>query len=236
MFVRNYMTPNPFTVEPDVSYPEAMGILRRKKIRRLPVVEHDRLIGIVVEDDLLSNQPSPATAISIHEMYALLERLRVRQIMSRPVITVEGICPIEEAARIMVEHKIGCLPVMDGDKLIGIITETDIFKTLVEVLGGQETGIRLTLRLPDRVGELARITAQIAEISGYDRWFTAQIAQAGGNIFAVTTSRLLDEAHREVTVKEIGADQDSLMALLRESDTNVLDMRPSAKYQPRLFG
>jgi CBS-domain-containing membrane protein len=79
-------------VEPDISCPEAMGILRRKKIRRLPVVEHGRLIGIMVEDDLLSNQPSPATTISIHEMYALLERLRVRQIISRPVITVEGIC------------------------------------------------------------------------------------------------------------------------------------------------
>jgi acetoin utilization protein AcuB len=222
MFVRNYMSPNPFTVEPDISYPEAMGILRRKKIRRLPVVEHDRLIGIVVEEDLLSNQPSPATTLSIHEMYALLERLRVRQIMSRPVITVEGGCPVEEAARIMVEHKIGCLPVMDGEKLIGIITETDIFKALVEVLGGQETGIRLTLRLPDRVGELARITSQIA--------------QAGGNIIAVTTSRLLDEAQREVTVKESGADQDALMALLRESQTVVQDMRPSAKYQPRLFG
>jgi acetoin utilization protein AcuB len=190
--------------------------------RRLPVVEYDRLIGIVVEDDLLSNQPSPATTISIHEMYALLERLCVRQIMSRPVITVEGICPIEEAARIMVEHKIGCLPVMDGVKLIGIITETDIFKTLVEVLGSRETGIRLTLRLPDRVGELARITTQIA--------------QAGGNIIAVTTSRLLDDAHREVTVKESGAEQDALMAQLRESETEILDVRPSARYQPRLFG
>ena len=222
MFVRNYMSPHPFTVEPDISYPEAMGILRRKKIRRLPIVEHDRLIGIVVEEDLLSNQPSPATTLSIHEMYALLERLRVRQIMSRPVITVEGNCPIEEAARIMVEHKIGCLPVMDGEKLVGIITETDIFKALVEVLGGLETGIRLTLRLPDRMGELARISSQIA--------------QAGGNIIAVTTSRLLDDAQREVTVKESGADQDALMALLRESQTVVLDMRPSEKYQPHLFG
>jgi acetoin utilization protein AcuB len=222
MFVRNYMSPNPLTVEPDISFPEAMGILRRKKIRRLPVVEHDRLIGIVVEEDLLSNQPSPATTLSIHEMYALLERLRVRQIMSRPVITVEGICPIEEAARIMVEHKIGCLPVMDGEKLVGIITETDIFKTLVEVLGGQEAGIRLILRLPDQVGELAKITSLIA--------------QAGGNIIAVTSSRRLDENQREVTVKESGADPDALMTLLRESQAVVLDMRPSAKYQPRLFG
>jgi acetoin utilization protein AcuB len=222
MFVRNYMSPNPFTVEPDISYPEATGILRRKKVRRLPVVEAGRLIGIVVEEDLLSNQPSPATTLSIHEMYALLERLRVRQIMSRPVITVEGDCPLEEGARIMVENKIGCLPVMDGEKLIGIITETDIFKALVEILGGQETGIRLTLRLPDRVGALAKITAQIA--------------QAGGNINSVTTSRLLDDTHRQVTVKESGADQDALTALLHESEAVVLDMRSSAEYQPRLFG
>lgn len=222
MFVRDYMTPNPITIEPDISYPEAMGILRRKKVRRLPVVEQGRLVGIVVEEDLLSNQPSPATTISIHEMYALLERLRVRQIMSRPVITVEGLCPVEEAARIMVENKIGCLPVMDGEKLVGIITETDIFKTLVEVLGGQEIGMRLTLRLPDRVGELAKVTAQIA--------------QAGGNIIAVTTSRLLEDAQREVTVKESGADQEALMALLDAGKAVILDVRPSSKYQPRRFG
>jgi acetoin utilization protein AcuB len=221
MFVRDYMTPNPITVEPDISYPEAMGILRRKKVRRLPVVEQGRLVGIVVEEDLLSNQPSPATTLSIHEMYALLERLRVRQIMSRPVITVEGVCPVEEAARVMVENKIGCLPVMDGEKLVGIITETDIFKTLVEVLGGQEIGMRLTLRLPDRVGELAKVTAQIA--------------QAGGNIIAVTTSRLLEDAQREVTVKESGADQEALMALLNAGEAVILDVRPSSKYQPRLF-
>ena len=119
MFVRNYMSSNPITIGLDVSFPEAMGMLRRQKIRRLPVVDKGKLVGIIVEKDLLSNQPSPATTLSIHEMYALLERLRVRQIMSRPVITVEGDCPVEEAARIMVERKIGCLPVMDGEKLAG---------------------------------------------------------------------------------------------------------------------
>ncbi len=222
MFVRSYMTPDPIGVGPDVAFPEAMGILRRQKIRRLPVLDKGRLIGIVVEKDMLSNQPSPATTLSIHEMYALLERLRVRQIMSRPVFTVQGDCPLEEAARIMVEQKIGCLPVMDGDRLVGIITETDIFKTLVEALGGQETGTRLTLRLPDRVGELAKISSDIA--------------QAGGNIFAVTTSRLLDGSRREVTIKETGAEADKLMQSLQGGDVTIVDVRLSSPYQPRLFG
>jgi acetoin utilization protein AcuB len=222
MFVRNYMSSNPITIGLDVSFPEAMGMLRRQKIRRLPVVDKGKLVGIIVEKDLLSNQPSPATTLSIHEMYALLERLRVRQIMSRPVITVEGDCPVEEAARIMVERKIGCLPVMDGEKLAGIITETDIFKALVEVLGGQENGFRLTLRLPDQVGELAKVTARIAD--------------AGGNIIAVTSSRLMENKQREVTIKEVGADADALMEHVRSSETVIVDVRSSTPYQPRIFG
>jgi acetoin utilization protein AcuB len=115
MFVRDYMTANPITVEPDVAFPEAMNLLRAHKIRRLPVMENGRLVGIVVEKDLLSNQPSPATTLSVYELYYLLERLQVRQIMSHPVVTVEGDCPLEEAARIMVDHKIGSLPVLQGD-------------------------------------------------------------------------------------------------------------------------
>jgi acetoin utilization protein AcuB len=129
---------------------------------------------------------------------------------------------MEEAARIMVARKIGCLPVMEGERLLGIITETDIFKTLVEVLGGEEIGTRLILHLPERVGELARATSQIAE--------------AGGNIIAVTTSRILEDSQREVTIKESGADPETLKNLLKSSGTIVVDLRWSAQYQPRLFG
>jgi acetoin utilization protein AcuB len=78
MFVRDYMTPNPVMVDTDMTFLEATSLMRKRKIRRLPVVDHDQLVGIVSEEDLLSNQPSPATTLSIHEMYALLERLRVR--------------------------------------------------------------------------------------------------------------------------------------------------------------
>jgi acetoin utilization protein AcuB len=222
MLVRNHMTSDPVTADLKTTYAEARELMRENRIRRLPILNRGDLVGIVVEKDLLSNQPSPATTLSVYEMLSLLERLTLGQIMTRPVVTVEGDCPMEEAARIMVARKIGCIPVMKTDRLVGIITETDIFKTLVEVLGGEETGTRLILRLPERKGELARTTAQIAE--------------AGGNIIAVTTSRILEDSQREVTIKESGADPDTLKNLLESSGTAIVDLRSSSPYQPRLFG
>lgn len=222
MFVRDYMTLNPVTVTPETTFPQALNVIRKEKIRHLPVMENGQLVGIVVEKDLLSNQPSPATTLSVYEIYALIETLHVRQMMKSPVITVEGNCPIEEAARIMVENQISCLPIMDGNALLGIITETDIFKVLVSVLGGQQRGNRLTLRLPDRIGELAAVSARIAD--------------AGGNIFAVTTARGRASHLAEVTIKETGADREMLMKWLTESGIEVVDVRASEKYPPRLFG
>ncbi len=221
MFVKNFMTHNPVFISPDDNFPQAMNVIRKRKIRHLPVIEKDKLVGIVVEKDLLSNQPSPATSLSLYEIYSLLETLRIRQIMSRPVITVAGDCPLEEAARIMVENKISCLPVMEGDKLDGIITETDVFKVLVEVLGGKEDGVRMTLRLADQVGELAAISRRIAE--------------AGGNIVAVTTTSRAG-GKREVMIKETGANRDKIIKLVEESGAEILDMRTASHYEPALFG
>jgi acetoin utilization protein AcuB len=227
MFVRDYMTRNPITVDPEATFPQALNVLRKNHIRHLPVMKGNKLVGIIVEKDLLSNQPSQATTLSVFEIYSLLEKLLVRQMMSRPVITVEGNCPIEEAARIMVERKISCLPVMEDDKLVGIITETDIFKVLVEVLGGEEKGFRLTFHLPNKVGELAAISSEIA--------------RAGGNIIAVTTyhHKESDYADKEnpveMMIKEKGADKDALNAWLKECGIKVADVRNTEKYQPLLF-
>jgi acetoin utilization protein AcuB len=222
MFVRDYMTRNPITVTPETTFPQAIKAIRNNKIRHLPVVEDNKLVGLIVENDLLSNQPSQATTLSVFEIYALLDSLLVSKMMSRPVITVEGDCPIEEAARIMVENKISCLPVVDGNNLVGIITETDIFKSLVMVLGGKERGLRLTLRLPDKVGELAAISAKIAE--------------SGGNIVAITSSSHgLEGGLRDVTIKEAGADQEALVSWLRSSGIQVIDICQCEKYQPKLF-
>ena len=222
MFVRDFMTKDPLTIEPDTTYPEAIAIMREKKIRRLPVMKKGKLVGIVVEKDLLSSQPSPATTLSIHEMYTLLEQLKVGQIMISPVVTATPQCPMEAAAGIMIDRKIGSLPVMDGDKLVGIITETDIFKAFVNVLGGSVEGVRLTIELPDQPGQLAKIAEDIAAVNG--------------NILAVTTTNINKDATSEVTIKETGADEDALKARLEAHDIKIVDMRSNIDYSPAEYG
>jgi len=222
MFVKNYMTRDPVTATPDTSHQNAMKLLRKHKIRRLPIIDDGKLIGMVVEKDLLTNQPSPATTLSIYEIYSLLERLKIHQLMIIPVITVEGDCPMEEAARIMIAEKIGCLPVMDAEKLIGIITETDIFKALAQILGGGEGGIRVTIQVPDRVGQLADVTKQIAD--------------AGGNIHAITATESQDDGNWEITIKEQGADESTLKEKFKRAQIKIIDLRKSASYKPRTFG
>jgi len=161
------MTRHPVTVSPDTPVSEALDLMRREKVRRLPVLDKgSRLVGIVLEKDLLYASPSPATSLSIYEMHYLLSKLTVAEVMSREVITVDEITPLEEAARIMADNIIGGLPVMRGDQLVGIITETDLFKVFLEMLGAREKGVRLTLQVPDQKGMLASITGAIAALGG----------------------------------------------------------------------
>jgi acetoin utilization protein AcuB len=222
MFVRDFMTHDPLTVTPDVSHPDAVALMRKHHVRRLPVIHKGKLVGIVSEKDLLSNQPSQATTLSVYEIYSLLANLHMQHIMVKPVVTVGGDCPMEEAACIMVSRKIGCLPVMEGDRIVGIITETDVFRALVEVLGGKEAGHRLVFRLPERVGELAR--------------FTADIANAGGNIVAITSSQMLEGTYRENTIKVTGMTAEALQALLQKHNYEIVDLRSLSSYEPTLCG
>jgi acetoin utilization protein AcuB len=135
MQVRERMTRPVITALPDTPLQEALNLMREKGIRRLPVVDSDgRLRGIVSDRDLLHASPSDATSLSVWELNYLLSKVSLRDVMTRSVITVDGGTPIEEAARIMVDKKIGGLPVMDGDNVVGIITETDLFRVLVELL------------------------------------------------------------------------------------------------------
>lgn len=167
MLVGERMSKRPITVTEETSLPEALELMRREKIRRLPVLDkHGKLVGIVTELDLLRASPSPATTLSIYEIPYLLSKIKMREIMTREVITVTEDTPIEEAARIMADHKIGGLPVMRDNKLVGIITETDIFKLMLELFGARQNGIRVTLSVPEEKGVLARVTGKIAEIGG----------------------------------------------------------------------
>jgi acetoin utilization protein AcuB len=141
--------------------------MQEYSVRRFPVLnKKGHLVGIVLEKDLLYASPSPATSLSVYEIGYLLSKLKVEKVMSRDVITVSANAPLEEAARIMIDNKIGGLPVMDDQKLVGIITETDIFEVLLEMLGARESGIRITFGVHDEPGVLSKITAAIATLGG----------------------------------------------------------------------
>ena len=163
MLVTERMTRQPVTIPEDTTVPEALKIMRERKVRRLPILDaKGKLIGIVSEKDLVYASPSPATTLSIYEMQYLLSRITVREVMTTDVITINEDAALEEAARIMIDHRIGGLPVMRGAELVGIITETDIFKTFLELLGGREHGVRLTVLVRDQRGVLCSLTERIA--------------------------------------------------------------------------
>ena len=135
MQVKDRMTPNPITVTEDSSFQDALHIMKEKKIRRLPVVDKQgRLVGLVADKDLFAASPSPATSLSVFEVHYLLSKMQIKSLMTKRLLTVEDDCPLEEAARIMVDHEIGSLPVLQGNKMVGIITNTDLFKSFVEIL------------------------------------------------------------------------------------------------------
>jgi acetoin utilization protein AcuB len=200
------------TVTADVPITEALRLMRDRQVRRLPVLDQeDNLIGIVSEKDLLYASPSPATSLSIYEMHYLLSRLRVQELMTTEVITVTADTLLEEAARIMVDHKIGGLPVTEGRKLLGIITQTDIFEVLLEQFGARQKGLRLSLEIPERKGEMARITTAIAQL--------------GGDILALGTFLGDDPTTALVTIKVEDVSAEALEATMRDLGVQIRDMR-----------
>ena len=153
MLIGERMTPRPVTVLQTETISEALSLMREEKVRRLPVLDKNgKLVGVVSEKDLLYASPSPVTSLSIHELHYLLSKVTVKEVMTREVITVEENTPLEEVARIMVDNTIGCTPVMRAGQVVGIVTETDIFKILLEMMGAREHGVRLTLSVPARAG------------------------------------------------------------------------------------
>lgn len=129
--VRDWMTSDPITITGQTVLPEAHRLMKEHGIRRLPVVENGKLVGIVTLGDIREAEPSDATSLSIFELHYLLAKLPVSQFMTRDPITVTPLTPIGRAAQIMLENKIGGLPVVDRGKLVGIITESDIFRMLI---------------------------------------------------------------------------------------------------------
>jgi acetoin utilization protein AcuB len=165
MLVRDVLTPNVISVSPKTTLPEAVRLMRERGIRHLPVVEDGKLVGIVSDRDLKRAMASPATSLEVHELTYLLNRLAVGEIMTRTVITIGAMFPVEEAARLMVMEKVSALPVTDADRLIGIVTETDVLDLFVRAMGAGTPSSRLDVRLGDRQNALAEVV-RLAEDAG----------------------------------------------------------------------
>jgi len=209
MLVKNRMTPNPVTVTPDTSLVEAMRIMGERGFRHLPVVnKKGKPVGIITQTDLLNASPSPATALSVSEINYLLANLSIQDIMSSPVVTVSDDTPLEVAARLMVENKFGCLPVIGAGKLVGMITETDIFKSFVEILGGEDATLRVTLRVPDVRGELSRLSEVIANL--------------GGNICSVAAFESEDAEHAYLVFRLEGVEEEVLAPALEAGGEQIV--------------
>jgi acetoin utilization protein AcuB len=131
MMVRDVMQTRVLTIAPDTTLPEAVRLAGERGVRHLPVLHDGKLVGLVSDRDLKRAMASSATSLEVHELNYLVQRLAVREFMTRTIITVRPNCPVKEAARLMLLHKIGALPVTDGEALVGIVTETDLLKLLV---------------------------------------------------------------------------------------------------------
>lgn len=212
MLVKERMSRNPITVRFDTPVTEAQALMKREKIHHLPVLDRDgKLAGIVTEKDLLYASPSPATTLSVYEMTSLLAKLTVDKVMSVKPMTVTEDVPLEEAARIMADRSIGGLPVMRGSVLVGIITESDLFRVFIELFGARQKGVRVSLVLPNERGELAKVSSAVTK--------------AGGNIIALGTFLAEDTTQGRLTVKVEGLSREKIAEVLRPLAVRIEDIR-----------
>jgi acetoin utilization protein AcuB len=211
MLVGERMSFPVISVSRDMPIIDALNLMKRERIRRTPVIKDGKLVGIVSDKDLLNASPSPATSLSIWELNYLLSKIRISDVMTKKVLTVTEDTPIEEAARIMADNKIGGLPVMRDDHVTGIITETDLFKMFLELMGAREAGVRATVLVLDEPGQLAKLTGAIAE--------------KGGNIIAFTQFKGKDPSNRQVTLKVTGLTEEQVNNEIEPMVKSILDIR-----------
>ena len=163
MAVKDFMTRKVVYISPDTTIAHAADIMRDQKLHRLPVIENDKLVGLVTEATIAEASPSKATSLSIYEMNYLLNKTKVKDVMIHDVVTVSKYASLEDATYLMLKNKIGILPVVDNEQVYGVITDRDIFKAFLEVSGYGEEGVRMRFVTEDKVGVLAKIVTLIVE-------------------------------------------------------------------------
>jgi len=213
MLVGERMSRPVISVSPDAPINDILAMFKKERIRRAPVIKDGKLVGIISQGDLLNASPSPVTTLSIWEMNYLLSKVTVKRVMSKKVITVDIDTPIEEAARIMADNKIGGMPVMNNGRVTGMITETDLFKIFLELMGARDKALRVTATIDDKPGQLAKITKAIAE--------------AGGNFISFGFFSGADASTKILTFKVEGLKKDEVKRVLGSVVKKFWDIRES---------
>ena len=212
MIIERRMTKNPVTINPEASVVEASELMKKEKVHRLPVLDRDKnLIGVISEKDIRFATPSPASSLSIHEMAYLLSKLTVRKLMTKNPVTINRTTTVEEAARLMVDQDLSCLPVVEDGKLVGIVSKSDMFKILLELFGARHFGIRLSFLVDDKPGTIAAVSRVISD-AGYD-------------IISFGTFMGTDPSNAICTIKVQGCTREALLELLSPLVKEILDIR-----------
>jgi acetoin utilization protein AcuB len=168
MFVRDCMTPDPKTIESDVTVDDAFALMRALKIRHLPVVRGHRVIGIVSWTDLMRATPPERVGVRARATQAHIRKAEVADIMTADPVTTDPDVPVELAARTLREHKIGALPVVERGLLVGIVTESDLFDVLIDMLGGDLRGARVSIRLTRGLADVGKVVDVLRRADGID--------------------------------------------------------------------
>lgn len=204
MLVKDWMTTDPITAHPETSVMKASQIMKENNVSRLPVInDKGEVVGIVTDRDLKEASPSKATTLDVHELYYLLSELKVKDIMSRKVITVTPEETVEKAAVIMLEHKVTGLPVIEDSKLIGILSQGDVFRVLTSITGIYRGGTQFAFTLADRPGSIK----EVADI----------IRKHGGRMVSILSSYdMCEESTRNVFIRIADMAPDKLKGLQEE--------------------
>ena len=213
MIISKVMTKNPIFIHPDMTINEARSLMDKEKIGHLPVLnKNNDLVGLMTRKDFLKAGPSPATSLDMYEISYLLSKMTIKDVMEKKIITVGENEVVEEAARIMADNGVGCLPVMRANLLVGIITDTDLFHVFLNAFGARHSGIRVTCSVAEKPGQIAMMTKAIAE--------------KGGNLVAFVTSEGDDLSKRRITLKINGINREEVEKIVSElSHIEIEDIR-----------
>jgi acetoin utilization protein AcuB len=203
MFVKNKMTTNPFTISPDQTIPDAHEIMTKQGVKRLPVMQNGKLVGVVSKEDIAQASPSKATAFSVGELTYLLAKTKISKVMTKNPVAISSTALLEEAATMMRDNSVAFLPVVDNSRLVGVITESDIFDSFIELLGFREQGTRLTIEADDAPGIMSNLTSIFAKY-GANITHVAVYRGASGKSDVVIGINSLNTTDMEKSIEEQG--------------------------------